>query len=98
MDDVRVIVKGDTYTVVTRSQDEQSRFTLGTGGPHTILIKHHDNPLASQGFYGGTLTGTYELSGNTLRICYDLTGKRYPTGFEAPKGSRQVVYEFTREK
>jgi len=43
---------------------ETSQFKLGVGGPRTIFVKHHDNPLAGQGWIGGTLTGIYELSGD----------------------------------
>jgi uncharacterized protein (TIGR03067 family) len=61
-------------------------------------VKHHDNPLAGQGWIGGTLTGIYELSGDRLRVCYAMTGRSYPKRFDASKGSRRIIYEFVREK
>jgi len=76
---------------------ESSTFTLGVGGPHTIRVFHHENPLAGQGFYGGTLTGIYELSGNRLRICFDGTGREYPKKFDASRGSHRLIYDFVRE-
>lgn len=94
----RWIFEGDSVTVMAQGSQEKSQFKLGTTGPNTIWVKHHDNPLASKGFIGGTLTGIYELSGDNLRLCYDLTGQQYPKTFDAKKGSRKIVYELEREK
>ena len=44
------------------------------------------------------MKGIYEITGETLRVCYDLTGGRYPKSFDAGAGSGQVVYEFRRER
>jgi hypothetical protein len=49
-------------------------------------------------YYGGKLTGTYEISEGALRVCYDLTGHHHPKSFQAKKGSRQVLYQFQRER
>jgi hypothetical protein len=43
------------------------------------------------------LKGIYQISGDSLTVCYDLTGQRYPTSFDAKPGSRQVLYHFRRE-
>src|SRR5579872_1647526 len=53
-DDVRLTIDGDKYTVTLHGADTRSVFKLGSGGPHTIWVFHHENPLASQGFWGGT--------------------------------------------
>jgi uncharacterized protein (TIGR03067 family) len=95
--DTRLTINGDKYVMTHNGFDESSTFTLGTGGPHTIRVFHHENPLAGQGFYGGTLTGLYELSGNRLRICFDMTGRQYPKAFDAGNGSRRSVYQFVHE-
>ena len=91
-------ISGDQYTMAHQGGTESSTFTLGVGGPRTIRVFHHENPLASQGFYGGTLTGIYELSGDRLRICFDVTGRQYPRSFDAGPNSRRCIYELTREK
>jgi len=91
-------ISGDQYTMAHNGGKETSTFTLGGGGPRTIRVFHHENPLASQGFYGGTLTGIYELSGDRLRICFDVTGREYPRSFDAGRGSRRGIYELIREK
>ena len=35
---------------------------------------------------GKTILAIYELNGDTLRVCYDLTGKVRPTEFKTKKG------------
>jgi uncharacterized protein (TIGR03067 family) len=46
---------------------------------------------------GQRLAGIYELDGDTLKVCYDLTGRDFPAEFSAPKGARRVNYVFRRE-
>src|SRR5262249_49500494 len=89
--DTRLTITGDQYTMTHNGAAESSTFTLGVGGPRTIRVLHHENPLASQGFYGGTLTGIYELSDNRLRICLDVTGRQYPRSFDASQSSRRSI-------
>jgi len=102
MNDVRWVFDGDHMTVVLRGNYNggvRSEFQLGTGdSPNTILIKYFDNPLASQGYTGGSYTGIYKLSGDKLKVCYDMTGRQYPKNFDAGKGTGRMSYEFTREK
>lgn len=102
MNDVRWIFDGDTMTVVLGGNYEagvKASFELGTGdAPKTIMIKTVGNPLASKGYYGGLYTGIYKLSGDKLRVCYDMTGRQYPKSFDAGKNSMRMTYEFTRER
>jgi hypothetical protein len=32
-----------------------------------------------------------------LKVCYDLKGQRYPTSFDASRGSAQVLYQFEQD-
>lgn len=100
MNDVRWVFDGDNMTVVLRGNYDagvRSHYELGTGDrPNTIRIKAFDNPLANLGYSGGTYTGIYKLSGDKLRVCYDITGREYPKSFDA--GVRRMTYEFMREK
>ena len=102
MNDVRWVFDGDHMTVVLKGNYNggvRSEFQLGTGdSPNTILIKSFDNPLASQGYSGGSYTGIYKLSGDRLKVCYDMSGRQYPKNFDAGKGTGRMSYEFTREK
>ncbi|HEX5411654.1 MAG TPA: TIGR03067 domain-containing protein [Terriglobia bacterium] len=96
--DASLIISGDQYIMTYEGNLTPSVFKLGTAGPNTIWVFHHEeSPFASQGFWGGTLTGIYQLSGDRLRICFDLTGRTYPKNFEAGKGSGRGLFEYKRE-
>jgi uncharacterized protein (TIGR03067 family) len=93
--DMAWVVKGDRYFIRMNGQvhGDPYMFTLDPDKKQ-ISVFHHDTP---PGTYGGSLKGIYKISGDTLTVCYELTGQRYPTGFDAFQGSRQVLYEFRRE-
>ena len=102
IDDVRWVFDGDHMTIVLHGYYEgglRTEYQLGTGdAPNTILIKIFYNPLADKGYTGGSFTGIYKLSGDKLRVCYDMTGLKYPNNFDAGRGTNRMSYEFTREK
>jgi uncharacterized protein (TIGR03067 family) len=45
---------------------------------------------------GGTMLGVYELDGNTIRVCFDPTGKERPTSVTGKRDQMSAVIE--REK
>ena len=65
---------------------------------------------ASSKLKGMTVTGTegpnqgksfpciYELKGNTLRICYDLSGAKRPTEFKSLPGTKLYLVTYARKK
>src|ERR1700730_17992478 len=95
MADMQWIVDGAHYNIRLNQQlgVDPYPFKLDASRKHIDVI-HHETPA---GTYGGKLMGIYEISGESLRVCYDLTGRQYPNSFGAPKGSRQVLYQFQRE-
>jgi uncharacterized protein (TIGR03067 family) len=42
------------------------------------------------------IMGVYEVTDDTLKVCYDLTGNGRPDSFKAAKGSRRACYYFER--
>jgi uncharacterized protein (TIGR03067 family) len=92
---VQWIVKGDQYTIWMDHKSGQDPHTFKLDpSKKQIDVFHHETP---KGTWGGSLKGIYEIKGDTLKVCYDLKGERYPKGFEAGPGSGQVVYQFKRE-
>jgi uncharacterized protein (TIGR03067 family) len=89
------IVAGDRYTIWVdgKSGGDPYTFKLDPRQKH-IDVFHHDTP---KGTYGGQLKGIYDLQGNVLKVCYDGKGQRYPTSFDAGRGSGQLLYHFERE-
>lgn len=47
---------------------------------------------------GKTIPAIYELSGNALRICYDLTGQKRPTTFTTGAGPAQLLVRYKKEE
>ncbi len=68
-------------------------FKLDVSGKQVDVIHHETLP----GTVGGKLKGIYAINSDSLTVCHDLSGERYPTSFEATRGSRQVLYQFRRE-
>ena len=93
--DMEWIVDGDHYTIRLNGQSHVDPYTikLDPSQKH-IDVFHHETP---PGTSGGSLKGIYDISGDSLTVCYDLTGQRYPESFNANRGSRQVLYKFQRE-
>jgi uncharacterized protein (TIGR03067 family) len=95
MADMEWIVDGDRYTIRRdgHSQEDPNMFKLDPSQKH-IDVTHHETP---PGTYGGKVKGIYEISSDSLTVCYDLTNQQYPKSFETKQGSRQVLYKFRRE-
>ncbi len=95
MADLAWIVSGDRYTIRLNGQSAADPYPFKLNGKEKqIDVNHHDTP---KGTYGGKLKGIYDIRGDTLRVCYDLKGQRYPKSFDAGPGSGQVLYDFQRE-
>ena len=47
---------------------------------------------------GKTILAIYELTGDTLRICYDLGGKTRPSEFSTMAGTKQFLAYYKRSK
>ena len=47
---------------------------------------------------GAVMLGIYEFNGDTLRVCFDATGKKRPTQFNSPPGSTTFVNVHRRFK
>src|SRR5215831_15284745 len=87
MADMEWVVNGDHYTIRLNGQSHEDlqTFKLNTSRKQ-IDVTHHETPA---GTYGGKVKGIYEISGDSLTVCYDLTGQQYPKSFDAKRGSRQ---------
>jgi uncharacterized protein (TIGR03067 family) len=93
--DMEWIVDGDRYTIRLNGQLMRTpNFFKLDATRKQVDVFHHETP---PGTYGGKLKGIYEISGDSLKVCFGLTGQQYPRSFDANRGSRQVVYEFRRE-
>ncbi len=47
---------------------------------------------------GKTIPAIFDLAGDTLKICYDLSGQARPTEFKSSPGTQQFLATYQREK
>ncbi len=91
---IKLVVKGDKYTVTVGKQVDQGTVKLrpsakpkeldviGTAGPNK----------------GKTILAIYERDGDTLRVCYDLGGKKRPAEFKTKAGTQLFLVTYKRQK
>ena len=89
------IVDGDHYNIRLNGVSNADPYMFKIDASRKrIDVFHHETP---PGTSGGSLKGIYEISDDSLTVCYDLTDQRYPESLEAKRGSRQVLYKFRHE-
>ena len=91
---MKLVLEGDKYTVtVGKGIDKGTTKIDPAAKPKTMDITGTDGPNK-----GKTFLAIYELDGDTLRVCYDLTGKGRPTKFMTQKGERLFLATYKRAK
>jgi uncharacterized protein (TIGR03067 family) len=95
MADLQWIVDGDHYRIRYNRQMDPFPLKITLDAATRHLDAAHD--LAPGANPRSEFKGLYEVSGDTLRVCLDLRGQRYPESFDAPAGSKLVVYRFKRQ-
>ena len=82
------------YDVVADNHPDKGTYTLDAGAtPKSITITGTDGPNK-----GKTFPSIYELKGDTLIICYDLSGAARPTEFKTATGTRFYLVTYMRKK
>lgn len=91
---IKLVVKDNKYTVTTASGVDQGTVKIdATAKPKTMDITGVEGPNKDK-----TFLAIWELDGDTLRVCYDLTGKGRPTEFKSPENSQLFLVTYQREK
>jgi uncharacterized protein (TIGR03067 family) len=79
MADMEWMVDGDHYTIRRNGQSHEGPNVFKLDARlKQIDVTHHETPA---GTYGGKVKGIYEISGDSLTVCYDLTGQTIPEIF-----------------
>jgi uncharacterized protein (TIGR03067 family) len=96
---ITLTIKDGTYKVVNEGEPhaDTGTITLDTSvTPKRMTIQGAEGPNK-----GKTILAIYEMGekdGNdTFRICYDLSGKAFPTDFNSPKGSTHYLVGYRRQ-
>jgi uncharacterized protein (TIGR03067 family) len=91
---IKLVVKDDRYTVTAGAKVDKGTVKLNPSvKPKTLDITGTDGPNK-----GKTILAIYERNGDTLRICYDLSGKSRPTEFKTKEGTQLFLVTYKREK
>jgi uncharacterized protein (TIGR03067 family) len=90
---IKLVIKGDQYTVTVGTQPDRGTCKQDPSAkPKALDITGTDGPNK-----GRTILAIYERDGDTLRVCYDLSGKARPTEFRTKEGTRLFLVTYRRE-
>ena len=82
------------YEVFVGDKPDKGTYTLdSTSKPKSMTITGTEGPNR-----GKTFPAIYELKGDTLRICYDLSGAKRPTEFKSIAGTQLYLVTYNRKK
>jgi uncharacterized protein (TIGR03067 family) len=96
---ITLTIKDGAYEVVVAGEPhaDKGTVTLDTSvTPKRMTIQGVEGPNK-----GKTILAIYQLgenaSGDTFRVCYDLSGQEYPSDFSSPKGSMRYLVGYRRQ-
>ena len=91
---IKLVVKGDKYTVTVGKQPDRGTVKLNPKAkPMELDITGTEGPNK-----GKTILAINERDGDTLRVCYDLSGKGRPKEFKTREGTQLFLVTYKREK
>ena len=85
--DKHTVKKGDEVIQVATQKLDPSR------SPKALDVTVAEGPNK-----GAVMPGIYEISGDTLKVCFDPEGKKRPTEFKSAPGSQNFVNVHKRVK
>jgi len=91
---IKLVIKGDKYTVTVGEKVDKGTVKLNPAAkPKALDITGTEGPNK-----GKTILAIYERNGDTLRVCYDLSGKNRPKEFKTKEGTQLFLVTYKREK
>jgi uncharacterized protein (TIGR03067 family) len=89
-----VLGDGGTYKVTVGDRVDEGTTKIDPAKkPKTLDIVGTKGPNM-----GKTFLAIYELKGDTLRVCYDLSGKAHPDDFKSKPNTQLFLVTYHREK
>ena len=94
-DSISLQLSGDEYLVMVGDKPDKGTCSVDlTQTPAQMKITGTEGPNA-----GKTILAIMDRpTGDELRVCYDLTGKAFPTQFESTKENGQFFVVYSRKK
>jgi uncharacterized protein (TIGR03067 family) len=91
---IKLVVKDDKYTVSVGQNPDHGTVKLNPSAkPKEMDVTGTEGPNK-----GKTFLAIYERKGDTLRVCYDLSGKNRPTEFKTKEGTQLFLVTYKLEK
>ena len=82
------------YEVFVGGNPDKGTYTVDSSSkPKSMTITGTEGPN-----HGKTFPAIYELNGDMLRICYDLSGAKRPTEFKSIAGTQLYLVTYIRKK
>jgi uncharacterized protein (TIGR03067 family) len=91
---IKLVIKDDNYTATVGEQVDEGTVTLDLeSDPRGMEIKGTKGPNE-----GKTIPAIWKLEDDTLKVCYNLEGKKRPREFKTTAGSKFYMVTYKREK
>ena len=82
------------YEVFVGEHPDRGTYTIDSNTkPKSMSVTGTEGPNI-----GKTFPAIYELKDDTLRVCYDLSGKKRPTEFATKPGTKLYLVNYKRKK
>ena len=92
LDSISLKMAAGRYEVYVGDEPDRGTYVLDPlSDPKGMIITGTEGPN-----HGRTFPAIYELDGDTLRICYDLSGAKRPEKFESVAGTRLYLVTYRR--
>ena len=91
---IQLTIDNEKYTVIDGKATDKGKIIYDSSGKlKTMDITGEDGPNK-----GKTFLAIYELSGDSLTICYDLEGKERPAEFKSKEKTKLFFVTYKRKK
>jgi uncharacterized protein (TIGR03067 family) len=91
---IKLVLEGDKYTVTIGSEVDKGTVKMDAKAkPMTMDIVGTEGPNK-----GKTILAICEMSGDTMKVCYDVSGKNRPKTFESKPDTLLFLATYKRMK
>jgi uncharacterized protein (TIGR03067 family) len=90
---IKLKLDNGKYEASVAGESDIGTYTLDSASkPKGMTVNGTEGPNKGKSF-----PAIYELDGDTLRICYDLSGAKRPTEFKSTTGTKLYVVTYKRK-
>jgi uncharacterized protein (TIGR03067 family) len=90
----KLVLKDADYTFTSNEPTDKGTVKFDRSAkPMTMDIKGVDGPNK-----GKTILAIFEVNGDVLKVCYDVSGRKRPTEFQTKKGTALFLVHYKLKK